>query len=99
MKRGILVLGVALVAAAVIACERDEPADEGVEADTVGVSIDGETRRELEQAGERARDAAREAGGAVGRALEETGEAVEKAGERMQRQSEAVGEDDTTGSR
>lgn len=99
MKRTIVVVGIGLLVTAVIACERGEPGEEDVEADTVDVSMDPETRREIEQVGERARDAAREAGGAVGRALEETGEAVEQAGERLRRQSEAAEEADTSGSR
>lgn len=74
------------------ACKEDEGADIDIGDDTLQVTIPENTEERLERG-------ARQVGGAVGEALEETGEAIEEAGTRVQekvREGEAEEEPDTT---
>ena len=80
-----LVLALALAAGG---CERGEDAPEGDEPDTLDVDVPDQVEEGVERG-------ARQLGGKVGEALEETGEAIEEAGERLQEEAgePAVGGD------
>ena len=78
------ILGIALGASA---CKENEGADVDIEDDSLSVTIPEGTT-------ERAEEALRRAGGAVGEAIEETGEAINEAGEELQEEA-GEGEADT----
>ena len=73
------------LAAAPVACERDETPEE-IELDpdapdTLDLDVPDDAAEQLEETG-------RAVGGAVGEAIEETGEAIESAGERIREEVE-----------
>lgn len=80
-----LVLGIALGASA---CKENEGADVDIADDSLSVTIPEGTT-------ERAEEALRRAGGAIGEAVEETGEAINEAGEEIQEEAGEGGADTT----